>query len=440
MGRNRSPAFVLFLTLFLDLVGFSIIFPLFPAMLDHYLTAEGPDSILGRLAAQLRDVVATADLADWRVQVLFGGVLGSLYSLVQFLMSPVWGRLSDRFGRRPILLITVSGMVLSYVLWFFAGSFTLLIAARFLGGAMAGNISTATAAMADITTRENRAKGMGIIGAAFGLGFILGPALGGLLSLFDLTKHWPDLARFGVNPFSSAAGGALVLSVINLAWLRAHFAETLPPERRGQTTHTRSIGPRSLLGVDLAPAVRRTNFAYFVFLLAFGGMEFTLTFLVRDRLHWTPGGMAGMFIYVGLLIALVQGGLVRRLAPRVGEKRLAILGLAIVIPGLAILAFADRAWVLFVGLTPMAVGSGFAIPSLTALVSLYSPPERQGAALGTFRSLGALSRAVGPLAASVAYWRFGPSVPYLAGAALLIVPIVLAATLPRPRPWRNVGA
>ncbi|MGE3166122.1 MAG: MFS transporter [Planctomycetota bacterium] len=432
MGRSRSPAFVLFLTLFLDLVGFSIIFPLFPALLDHYLAGEGPESTIGRLAHQLRELVATDDLADWRVQVLFGGVLGSLYSLLQFLLSPVWGRLSDRFGRRPVLLTTVGGMVLSYVLWFFAGSFALLVWARLLGGAMSGNISTATAAMADVTTRENRAKGMGLIGAAFGLGFILGPALGGMLSLIDLAAEVPALARWGVNPFSAAAGGALLLSLLNWIWIWRHFGETLPPERRGKAADARPIDPRVLWGGALAPAVRRTNLAYFIFLLAFGGMEFTLTFLVRDRLQWTPTAMAAMFVYVGLLIALVQGGLVRRLAPRLGEKRLAVIGLSVVIPGLAILAFADRAWVLYAGLTPMAIGSGFAIPSLTALVSLYSPAERQGAALGVFRSLGALSRAIGPLAASIAYWQFGPSVPYLVGAGLLALPIVIASRLPPP--------
>lgn len=418
---------MLFLTLFLDLVGFSIIFPLFPEILEYYLAREGADSLVGRFVSSLQEWAGTSDVHDWRIHVLFGGALGSLYSLLQFICSPLWGRLSDRIGRRPVLLVTVAGLGISYVLWIFASTFALLIASRLLGGIMAGNISTATAAMADVTTPENRARGMGMIGAAFGLGFILGPAIGGALAGWDLSAGDPDSLW---NPFSAAACGALLLSICNLIWVIRAFGETLPPEKRGTSREIRPLHPRALLGLDLEPAARRTNLAYFVFLLAFGGMEFTLTFLARDRLNWSAGQQALMFVYVGVLIAGVQGGVVRRLVPIWGERKVASLGLVLVIPGLLGLAWAQNAWVLYAGLTPMAIGSALTIPSFTALVSLYSPSTRQGAALGAFRSLGALARAVGPLAAAVAYWRFGPSVPYLAGAGILIIPILMTSTLP----------
>ena len=202
---------VIFLTLFLDLVGFSIIFPLFPSMLNYYLEMEQGGTLLTKLLDALHSISGTQPtngVPSPQVVALFGGVLGSLYSLLQFLFAPVWGIVSDRIGRRPVLLLTIAGIAVSYVLWFFSGSFTLLLISRLIGGIMSGNISAATAAIADVTTAKNRAKGMGMVGAAFGLGFIMGPAIGGSLSLADLTEMAPSLQRFGVNPFSMAAGAA----------------------------------------------------------------------------------------------------------------------------------------------------------------------------------------------------------------------------------------
>ncbi|MEM7164948.1 MAG: MFS transporter [Planctomycetota bacterium] len=421
---------VVFLTLFLDLVGFSLIFPLFPAILDYYTTLEGADSLIGRLVAELQQITGAEDPNGWRVQALFGGVLGSLYSLLQFIFSPIWGRVSDRIGRRPVLLLTVGGMVVSYLLWIFSGSFALLIGARLVGGIMSGNISTATAAMADATSEQDRAKGMGMIGAAFGLGFILGPAIGGLLALFDPLETWPGLASYGINPFSACAAGALLLSLLNFVWVWRAFVETLPPERRQKQPQGR-IHP--LLGNSgLGALVWRTNLAYWLFMVAFSGMEFTLAFLVRDRLQWGPGAVAGMLCFVGFILALVQGGIVRRVAPRYGEKRVAIAGLVILAPGLFLLASAHSAGAVYLGLVPLAVGSALAIPSLTALASLFAPPERQGAALGAFRSLGALARAIGPIAAGLAYWRYGSALPYQIGGAMLVLPLVILAFLPQP--------
>ena len=201
---------LVFLTVFLDMVGFSVIFPLFPQMLDWYVAEEGPESFVGRLAAWLETLVEDR----FAVIVLFGGLLGSLYSGLQFIFAPIWGGLSDRRGRRSILLFTLTGTALSYVVWFFAGSFALLIAARLTGGIMAGNISIASAAVADTHKKADRAKGMGILGAGIGLGFVVGPALGGLASGWDLTASLPDTP--GVNPFSGAALIAFGLALLNL--------------------------------------------------------------------------------------------------------------------------------------------------------------------------------------------------------------------------------
>jgi MFS family permease len=435
----RSQLGTLFLTVFIDLVGFSIIFPLFPAMLSYYLGSgpEGTGGALERIVAALRSASAGESAeAQFYAEVLFGGILGSLYSLLQFIFAPLWGRLSDRAGRKPVLLLTIGGLALSYLLWFFSGSFLLLVASRFFGGMMSGNISVATAAVADSTGPEGRARGMGVIGAAFGLGFILGPALGGAFFLLERQLGFSAALSFvpGINPFSLAAGGAFLLSAWNFLRVWRKFAETLPPEARGRAEAERPLNPLRLArGFDL-PGVNRANLVYFIFLLAFAGMEFTLTFLARDRFDYTPEriGMV-LFTYVGLIIALVQGGVVRRLAPLLGEKRVAIAGLLLVVPGLIATGLAASQAVLFVGLTFLAAGSALAMPSLTALVSLYTPSSRQGEVLGVFRSLGALSRAVGPLLACAVYWKLGSEWPYLGGAALLLLPILLALRLPPVR-------
>ena len=209
---SRRVLGVILLTVFLDLVGFSIIFPLFPDMLEYYLGKEAPGGWLHGLIARLELLSGmSGEQARFAATVLFGGLLGSLYSLLQFIAAPIWGAMSDQRGRRNILLITVAGTAVSYLLWIVADSFWLLVASRFLGGMMAGNLSVATAAVADVTDAANRSKGMGMIGAAFGVGFIIGPAMGALLSLWDASTALPWLP--GVNPFSGPAIVAFVLAM-----------------------------------------------------------------------------------------------------------------------------------------------------------------------------------------------------------------------------------
>jgi MFS family permease len=325
-----------------------------------------------------------------------------------------------------VLLVTVTGVTVSYVLWFFAGSFALLVVARVLGGLMAGNLSVATAAVADVTDEKSRAKGMGMLGASFGVGFILGPTLGGVLSLLRVDELLAGVP--GVNPFSGAALGAFLLSALNLVWVMRRLPET---KRTSERTQRRPLNPVRLFAPSDIPGVSRTNLVYFLFLVAFAGMEFTLTFLARDRFGYTALENAYLFVYVGVILALVQGGVVRKVAPRFGEKRLALAGITLIVPALAIIGFAPSQVVLYAGLFFLATGSALATPSLTALVSLYAPDERQGEALGTFRSLGSLARAIAPLIAASLYWRYGSALPYYACAALLLLPLALGFTLPK---------
>ncbi|MFP6581762.1 MAG: MFS transporter [Candidatus Hydrogenedentota bacterium] len=430
--RSKSALTTVFVTLFLDLVGFSIIFPLFPAMLDYYLETEGNQGLIGVTVSFLEKFTEVAGgPSEIGIIVLFGGILASLFSLLQFICSPIIGALSDRYGRRPLLLVSIAGIAISYGMWFFAGTFAMLVAARILGGLMSGNISTASAVVADVTSKENRSKGMAIIGIAFGTGFILGPAIGGFSAMIDLRDYLPGLVDFGLNPFSTPALIAMFLSVINFVYVLTRFKETLPDAKEDSERVERSINPITLFKVQEYPGVSKTNLINFLFLSIFSGMEFSLTFLAMDRLNYGPRENAYMFLFIGFILTIVQGGYVRRKSATIGPKRMSLQGLVMIVPGLVCVGLANSAGLLYLGLFLMAVGSAQVIPCLTALASSYAPENEQGRILGVFRSLGALARGVGPLLACVLYWRLGSTAAYIIGAFGIVVPVLIAAKLPK---------
>lgn len=432
--ESKKVLKLIFLTMFMDLVGFSIIFPMFPSMAKHYLSVDADNYFLSAMMNLITNIQSYSVGADgtsgMSTVVLFGGLLGALYSLLQFVAAPLWGGISDRIGRRPVLLISVFGLFFSYVLWFFSGSFTLLIIARALGGLMSGNLSIASAIVSDVTDDKNRSKGMAAIGIAFALGFVFGPALGGILSLYNPIAHYPELAAWGVNPFSAPAALAAILSFINFFTIWRSFPETL---KKGSKSHMeRSINPIKLFKPLPIRGVNLTNISYFFFITAFSGMEFTLTFLAVERLAYTSLDNAYMFIYIGFIIGMVQGGYVRRKANLVGERKMALRGLITIAPGLIILAYTQNNFMLYAGLFFLAVGSAMAIPCLTSLLSFYSPRDMQGQSLGIFRSLGSLGRVIGPIYASLVYWKFGSITAYLTGAILVFLPAMIVAKLPEP--------
>ncbi|MEZ5979520.1 MAG: MFS transporter [Planctomycetota bacterium] len=426
-----------FLTVFLDLVGFSVLFPLFPELLEHYLSREGPDSVIGQLHANLVELVGDRAQASFAVTALFGGVLGSVYSILQFAFAPIWGSLSDRVGRRPVLLVTLAGTAGAYLLWFFAGSFGLLVASRLIAGIMAGNVATASAVVADVYPPAQRSRGMAAVGAAIGLGFVVGPALGAIAyHAVDLTVKmpvWTD--RYGVNPFSSAAAVSLGLACLNWLLVAVRLPETLDrshvPERRGIL----AVGRLGEIG---RPGLVGTHVVYLGYMILFSAMEFTLVFLTTERLEYSAGDNAVMFVFIGLMIALVQGGFVRRAGPRLGEKRLATTGLVLLVPGFLLVGLvpgvgASGAGVqLYGGLTLLAAGSAMVMPSLSALASRLAPDGQQGLVQGTLRSMGSLARAIGPLLGGLAYWSLASSAPYVLGSALLLLPLALCLRLPDP--------
>ena len=424
---KKPTLLIVFLTVFIDVVGFSIIFPLFPEMLDYYLKLDGKESLIGSLVAWL-DQFAGGDTNA--VATLFGGVVGSLYGFLQFVFAPIWGAYSDRHGRRPTLIFTLGGIVLANLIWVFAGSFALLVLGRALGGIMAGNISTASAVAADITTGKNRASGMIIIGVALGLGFILGPAIGGFAYSWQLVEPAVSVPGLALHPFSGPAIIALAIAGVN--WLLVIFllSESLPPEKRGQHPAQRSFNPFTQLKRINLPGVARTNLMYFAYWSAFSSVEFTITFFATEKLGFKPVDIAWMFVFIGMSLIFFQGGVARQLIKRVGERRTVLAGVCSTLPGFLIIGNATSVPMLYGGLLLMTAGSGMTMPSLNSLVSRYTPGDRQGLSLGVFRSLGSLSRATGPIIGGLLYWKFDSSMPYWIGAAFLVVPFFMALGLP----------
>jgi len=423
---------VIFLTLYIDLIGFSIAFPLGPDLLRHYLAVDGQSGVLAGLLGFLETVARSLGNETHLPEVLFGGVISSLFSLLQFVFAPFWGNLSDKKGRRPVLLLTVAGTAFSYFLWVVSGSFWLFIVSRLIAGAFGGNLSVATAAVADVTTRQERSKAMGLVGAAFGLGLVTGPLLGAFSVRVDLTRTFPALESWGFNPFSFPALIALAMSVVNLCWIAWRFNETLPASARGLSKETRLRNPlRALLSLG-NPQIRRINLVAFIYSLAFVAMEASLTFLSAQRFGYTAWENGKLMGFLGLCSILTQGFLVRKLLARMPETRVLGIGLVGSTAGLLALGFATSPVWLYVGVGFLAFGSGLVNPSSTGLISLYADENEQGRVLGVFRSLGSLSRAITPIAAGVLFWTMGATSVFVAGAVLSVVAWFASRRLPQP--------
>lgn len=380
-GRQGASLPIVYVTVFVDLLGFSIILPFL-----HYFTQS------------------------LRADALWVGVVLAAYSAGQFLGSPLLGRLSDRFGRRPVLLMSLLGAALAMTLTGLAHSLWALIGARALAGLFAGSISTAHAYVADVTRPEERARYMGLLGAAIGLGFVVGPALGAMLS---------HLGR----GFSEAAFTAAGLAAVNLLFALFALRESRPAGARAPRPGR--FDRAALRAAAHRPNQARLLVATFLGTIAFVTVETTYPLFAKRHFDTDAGDMGFLFTFLGLIMVAVQGGLVGRLARRVGERRMGlagalVMGLAMLfVPAPASLALAH------VPLAFVSVGRGLLGPAVPALLSRATGEAEQGSVLGLNQSVAALARAVGPLLAG---WLYDAEdhLPYLvAGAAMLLTGWVL---------------
>ena len=359
---KRSPLLVIFITVFIDLVGFGIVIPVLP------FYAEGTK--FGATPSQV-------------------GLLFASYSVMQLVFSPVLGRLSDKYGRRPILLISLLGTSLGFLILGFATTLTMLFFGRIIDGISGGNISTAQAYIADVTTRENRAKGMGLIGAAFGLGFVFGPAIGGVLS------------RWGINvPFLFAGG----LALANVVLLYFTLPETVTKDHPARVSAATGRGLHQLISSLRNPRLGFVLTIYFLSIVAFSIMTATFSLFMMFRLGYDAFHNGWVFAFVGVISAIIQGGLIGKLVKRFGEPTLVIVGAILFTTSLLLIPFVTPAAGLaaLLGLGAMtAIGQALSAPSLSSLASKSASAGEQGGVLGVTQSVASLARAVGPSLAAV---------------------------------------
>ena len=362
---KRSPLLVIFITVFIDLVGFGIVIPVLP------FYAEG--TRFGATPSQV-------------------GLLFASYSVMQLVFAPVLGRLSDKYGRRPILLASLLGTALGFLILGFATTLWMLFIGRIIDGISGGNISTAQAYIADVTTKENRAKGMGLIGAAFGLGFVFGPAIGGVLS------------RWGINvPFMFAGSLALANAVL----LYFTLPETVSRDHPARVSAASGRGWHQLVASLKKPRLGFVLTIYFLSIVAFSIMTATFSLFLMFRLGYDAFHNGWIFAFVGVISAIIQGGLIGRLVKKFGEPTLVILGGLLFTASLLGIPFVTSSTGLFAILTLGAftsIGQALTAPSLTSLASKSADASQQGAVLGVTQSVASLARAVGPsLAAALIY-------------------------------------
>ncbi len=352
------------------------------------------------------------------------GALGSVYALMELFAGPVIGALSDRFGRRPVLLLCLLGTAVSYVMLGLAQSLLVIFLAVALDGITGGNLSTAYAYVADITSPADRARGMSLVGAAFGLGLMAGPAFGGFLSAYGLSL--PAFVAAGVA-FANIVFGLFVLP------------ESLPPERRIVTPPVRMLNWVSQLSGLLRLLPLRSLLAgMFLLNLAFSGLQNNFPLYSQARFAWTPAQNGLFYAFVGVCAALVQGVLFARLIPVFGERRLARGGLVCMAVGLAAMALAPEAWLLFPAVALVALGTGTAIPSLTALASHRLPSNAQGRLMGGTQALLSLTMILGPSLAGIVFERIAPPAPYALGAAFAFAALVIIARGERQQTIRDM--
>ncbi|KER09435.1 MAG: MFS transporter [[Candidatus Thermochlorobacteriaceae] bacterium GBChlB] len=384
---KSSPLAILFFTVFLDLIGFGIVLPLLP----NYARELGASPFLIGLCA-------------------------AAYSVMQFFSSPIWGTFSDTVGRRPIILSSVATSVVSYLIFSQAHSIWLLLVSRVLAGIGSANVSVTQAYITDISTKDTRSKYLGILGAAFGLGFVLGPPLGGFIK----TAYGTDVVGYTAAAFT----------FIDLLLAYFLLPESLK-ERKTDGASFKVFNAHGFLEALRRPAVNRLMVISFCFIFAFVNMQISVPLLWKEHYAMTDEHIGYLFSFIGIVSVIVQGGLIGRFSKQFGERALLLAGVVLMLAGILLLPYIPTSLMFSIGLIGLiflAVGNGLVTPVNTALISLYTPPEEQGETLGIAQSIGSLARITGPFSGSL-FYALDYHAPYWVGGAALVLGAVLAASL-----------
>jgi len=390
--QNRKAAIgFIFITLLIDVTGLGLIIPVMPKLIE--------------------DLLQTSDISK---ASRYGGWLTFAYAFVQFLFAPVLGNLSDKYGRRPVLLFSLLGFGIDYLFLSFAPTIGWLFIGRVIAGITGASFTTASAYIADISTPENRAQNFGMIGAAFGLGFILGPMIGGLLGELG--------ARV---PFFVAAG----LALLNCAYGYFVLPESLSKENRRNFEWRRANPVGSLLQLKKYPAVAGLIISMILIYIAGHAVQSNWSFFNIERFGWSPKMIGISLGIVGLLVGGVQGGLVRVINPRIGNEKSVYVGLGLYALGLVLFAFATEGWMMFVFLIPYCLG-GIAGPALQSIISGHVPPNEQGELQGALTSLMSATSIIGPplMTNLFAYFTHKEAPVYFPGAAFFLGALLMIAS------------
>ncbi len=394
MQKNNKAIGFIFLTLILDITGLGLIIPVLPDLIKELI-----DGSLSQAA-------------------IYGGYLTATYAVMQFVFAPVLGGLSDMYGRRPVLLFSLFGFGLDYLFLFFAPTIGWLFVGRAIAGITGASITTASAYIADISTNENRAKNFGMIGAAFGIGFIIGPAIGGLLGSFGTRI-----------PFLVAAG----LTLLN--WLYGYFVlpESLPLENRRPFDIKRANPLGSLLQLKKHPSLGGLIIAFFFIYIASHAIQSNWGFYGIEKFGWSEKMIGLSLGFVGLLIGIVQGGLIRYINPKIGDEKSVYYGLTLYALGMLGLAFASETWMVFAILIPYCLG-GICGPALQSIITKNVAPNEQGELQGALTSLISVTTIIGPMVMTGLFSHFTrkdttiyfPGMPFILGAVLMLASVFIA--------------
>lgn len=390
--QNKSSLRVIFFTVFMYLIGFGVIIPLLPV-----LSLE-----MGATAFEV-------------------GIFLSVYSFVQFCFSPLWGRLSDRYGRRRILLFCLAGEIGAYSFFALARSVEGILIARALSGFFGASLSTASAAISDITPPKERSRGMALIGAAFGLGFIFGPALGGALSVWGQSI---STEKYFATSFT--LWGVAILCALNFIFAFFFLKETntklnLSDRREGRFT--------ALYSELRKPTVGGLIWIFFLSSFAIACMESTLALYVFEKFQWGLEEVSFGFAYIGIIATINQGFLVRRLLPKWGERKTLYVGLCSTALGLSLIGLSSHIWILAIAMTVFSFGYAFINPSVLGSVSLLSPEREQGRVLGTTQGTASMGRILGPIIGGFAFGNLGITTPYWLGAFVILIALTIVFRL-----------
>lgn len=415
MNDPKKARLAVFLTVFVDLLGFGIVIPLLPLYAKH--VAENP-------SAWMVSVNGALGLVD--PGAFWAGVTFVSFSVMQFIASPLLGRLSDLVGRRPVLWMSLLGSAFGYLMLALTMRFEWVLVARVLDGITGGNISVAQAAMADSSSAEERSKSLGMIGAAFGLGFVLGPALAGILSGSAWGLHLAE--RHIQLPFLFAAGFSALASLLVILWL----PETLTPEARLRAKAEESRG-HALAKAFSRPGMPALLLIALLAMTGFAMMEGTFSLMAQARFAFGPKQVGWLFAFIGICIVVYQGGLVRVVAKRIPERVAMGIGLLLMAGSLFLLPKAPWAWPFLLLLVPMAWGSGMNGTATLALASQLTPAEEQGGVFGVMNAMQGLGRILGPFLGTLCFAKWGYAAPYLAATGVILVAWLVAMTVRRPK-------